>query len=82
MLYLANYSALFACKLSSCKLSSCKLLFVSLANCYLYSSSLEHWALNYGLIAHGADVDLKDFPSVRAYLNSFTSKDVNEIIFS
>ena len=43
----------------SCKLSSCKLYCI-----------LQCWAVNYGLITHEAEVDLKSFSLVRAHLNS------------
>jgi len=58
-----------------------------LANCVILQIvillfSLQRWALKYVLIARGADVDLKNFPSVRAHLNHLSSKDISKILLS
>ena len=59
--------------LFSCKLSTCKLYLVLF---------LQRWALNYGLITCGVDLDLKDFSSVQTHLNNLTIDSVSKIPFS
>ena len=45
------------------------------ANCV---SSFQHWAIKYGLIAHGAEVDLKSFSLVRAHFDGLSSDEVSK----
>ena len=53
-----------------------------LANCIcVLFFSLQHWALSYGHISRGTDVNLKVLILVRAHLNSLTSDLVSEIPF-
>ena len=92
MLYLANYHLVNCTVLFSCKFSFYKLyMFHANYICFLQTiisqtvfvlSFLQCSALSYGLVARGADVDLKDFPSIRAHLNSLTLEDVSEILLS
>ena len=56
------------CTHSSCKLSSCKL--------YPFLP-FQRWAVQYGLIAHGTNVDLKSFPLVKAYFERLSFDEVS-----
>ena len=48
-----------------------------LANC-IYALFLQRCTLSYGLVSHGADVDLRFFPLVRAYLNGLSFVSVSK----
>ena len=84
--HLTNYYPANCSYLSSCKLSSCK-LFISIHICFLQTVILQIvillfpfwcWAVQYGLIARGADVDLKSFPLVRAHFDGLSFDKVNQ----
>jgi len=78
--YLANFH-LANCHLTNYHLflANCTMLF----SCKLYLVLfLQRWALNYGLITCGADLDLKDFSSVQTHLNNLTFDSVSKIPFS
>ena len=70
-----------------CKLCSCLYLvnyhfatvIYFLANCHLANCafSFQCYAMRYGLIAHGAKVDLRSFPSVRAHFDGLSSEEVS-----
>ena len=47
---------------------------------YIVLFYLQQLALNYGLIACGTNVDLKNFPSIRTHLNNLSSEDVSKIL--
>ena len=57
------------CKLSLCKLSSCK---------FHPFIRFQCWAIQYGLITHGANVDLKSFSSIRAHFERLSSNEVSQ----
>ena len=59
VIYLTNYTV--SCKLSSCKLSSCKLSYIFQT---ISSLILQRWAVNYDLITHGPDMDLRSSSSI------------------
>ena len=83
----------FSYKLSSYKLYLCVLFLQTVSICSFLANyhlancirvlffSLQHWALSYGLISYGIDVNLKVLILVRAHLNSLTSDLVSEIPF-
>ena len=62
---------------------SCK-LYLTFFSCklYLILFFLQHWALSYGLISRGVDVNLNVFLLVRAHLNGPTSNSISKIPFS
>ena len=61
--HLANYH------LANCHLAHYHLAHYHLANCHLanYVFFFQCWAIKYGLITHGAEVDLKSFSLVRIH---------------
>ena len=70
VIYLTNYTV-------SCKLSSCKLSYIFQT---ISSLILQRWAVNYDLITHGPDMDLRSSSSIRAHFNSLSSEDVSRKI--
>ena len=43
----------------------------------ILSFSFQSWAIQYGLVAYGADVDLKSFPLVRAPFKGLSFDEVS-----
>ena len=87
--HLANYTH-SSCKLypvilqmvpihfANCTHSSCKMCLCPtnchFVNCVLY---FQRWAIKYGLIARGAEVDLRSFSSIRTHFDNLSSKEVS-----
>ena len=82
MLYLANYHI----NLANCHidLANCIsiLQIVILQIVIFFFFFVQHWALNYGLVTRGANVDLKNFPLIRAHLNNLSFENVSKILLS
>ena len=70
VIYLTNY-------IVSWKLSSCKLSYILQT---ISSLILQHWAVNYGFITRGPDVDLRSSSSIQAHFNSLSFGDVSRKI--
>lgn len=74
-LYLTNYiyPYLANCTCFSYKLSSCKFLQI-----VILLLVKVRWIVTYGLIAHGAEVDLKSFFLVKDHFNGLSSDEVSK----
>ena len=67
------------CHLANYHLANCHLKHYHLANYHLanYVFSFQCWAMKYGLITHGAEVDLKSFSLVRIHFGRLSFEEVS-----
>ena len=81
-----SISCIFIYSLLSCKLyhlancylanyhhANCTILYLTCGLCFL----LQRWIVRYRLITLGADLNLREFPQVRAHLTGLTSEEVS-----
>ena len=65
--------------LENCHLANCKFLFLQtvILQTVILLFHFQHWAVQYGLIACGEEVDLKSFSSVKAHFNGLSIDEVS-----
>ena len=65
--------------LENCHLANCKFLFLQtvILQTVILLFHFQHWAMQYGLIAYGEEVDLKSFSSDKAHFNGLSIDEVS-----
>ena len=61
----------------ACSLANCTILYLTDDLCFL----LQWWIVRYGLITQSTNLNMREFPRVRALLAGLTSKKVRVLVF-
>ena len=78
-LFLLQTIILQTVHLENCHLANCKFLFLQtvILQTVILLFHFQHWAVQYGLIACGEEVDLKSFSSDKAHFNGLSIDEVS-----